>query len=211
MLRLACLRVFPHLISYLPPLKVTRLSEKLITALDLAQLPFGSHGMSTTKTTLTDRTSPLAFIFALLSTMSFGWSVGDIAQAIGLLVNVVRALDSADGAAADYLDSVAFLGCLRQSLVPLQTLSALNIRVQPGYCDKIRLQVEKIRIPIELFLDTTSTFKYSLGGDAKTGHHRHISRKLQWRFITNKKVDDLKSRISSHMRILDALLNGLML
>jgi hypothetical protein len=51
--------------------------------------------------------------------MSFGWSAGDIAQAITLIVKVAKALDSADGAAGDCREAVSFLQSLRHTLEPL--------------------------------------------------------------------------------------------
>jgi hypothetical protein len=82
--------------------------------------------------------------------MSFGWSAGDIAQTIGLVIKVVKALDNTNGAAADYREAVAFLGHLKHTLAPLQTFSALNL--YPEYGDDIRQSVEKIIEPIEKFL-----------------------------------------------------------
>jgi hypothetical protein len=141
--------------------------------------------------------------------MSFGWSAGDIAQAITLIVKVAKALDSADGAAGDYREAVSFLQSLRHTLEPLQTFTALG--TYPSYKNEIQQHVESIRGPIESFLATATKFDHSLGPNAKEGHHRHIPRKLQWRFIESKTVDKLKSSIDGHMRVLETLLQRLTL
>lgn len=141
--------------------------------------------------------------------MSFGWSAGDIAQAVALIVKVAKALDSADGSAGDYREAVAFLQSLKHTLEPLQTLTALG--AYPAYKDEIRKHVESIRRPIESFLAIATKFDFSLGSNAKTGHHRHITRKLQWRFIESKEVDKLKGLIDGHMKVLDTLLQRLTL
>lgn len=141
--------------------------------------------------------------------MSFGWSASDIAHAITLIVKVVEALDSADGAAADYREAIAFLQSLKHTLEPLQTFTALG--AYPAYKDEIQKHVEAIREPIESFLAIATKFDRSLGPNAKTGHHRHIPRKLQWRFIESKVVDKLRSKIDDHMKVLKTLLQRLTL
>ncbi|CAG8952950.1 hypothetical protein HYFRA_00007665 [Hymenoscyphus fraxineus] len=133
--------------------------------------------------------------------MSFGWSAGDIAQAIALVVKVVRALDGVDGAGASYCEAVAFLTRLKRTLEPLQTVSAL--RLLPNYADNIRELVDEIQDPISHFLALTAEFE-QLGSHSK--HHQHIVKKLQWRFKTSKKVDELRRGIESRLGILDSFL-----
>jgi hypothetical protein len=141
--------------------------------------------------------------------MSFGWSAGDIAQAVVIIVKIVKALDSADGAAGDYREAVAFLRNLKHTLEPLQTFTVFN--AYPAYRDEIRRHVEIIKGPIESFLATAAKFDHSLGPNAATGHHRHIPRKLQWRFIDSKAVEKLRGQIDCHMRALETLLHRLTL
>ena len=143
------------------------------------------------------------------SAMSFGWSAGDIAQAITLIVKVVKALDSADGAASDYREATTFLQGLKHTLEPLQTFVALG--AYPAYKDEIRIHVESIREPVESFLASVAKFDQSLGPNAKSGHHRHISSKLQWRFVQSKAVEKLRSKIDKHLKVLETLLQRLTL
>lgn len=141
--------------------------------------------------------------------MSFGWSASDLAQAIGLIVKIVKALDEADGAAADYREAVKFLRSLKHTLEPLQTFAALDPYTE--YRDEIRQHVEEIRVPIENFLVLVSKFESSLGSGATAGRLRNINRKLQWRFHTSDKVITLRRHIESHMVILGTLLARLTL
>jgi hypothetical protein len=141
--------------------------------------------------------------------MSFGWSAGDIAQAITLIVKVVKALDSADGAAGGYREAVAFLQGLKHTLEPLQTFTALG--AYPAYKDEIQKHVESIREPIESFLVSAAKFDHSLGPNAKSGHHRHISSKLQWWFVESKAMDKLRNKIDRHLKVLETLLQRLTL
>lgn len=142
--------------------------------------------------------------------MSFGWSAGDIAQAIVLVVKLARALDDANGAASDYREAVAFLTSLKRTLEPLQTLSAFNLR--PAYSEEIALVVKEIKAPTEKFLALTGKFEQSLGSGGHAGPScRHVGRKLQWRFVTSKRVDELRASIESHVGVLNNLLQRLTL
>lgn len=141
--------------------------------------------------------------------MSFGWSAGDIAQAVILITKVAKALDSAEGASRDYREAVTFLSGLNRTLEPLQAFSALDL--YPSYGDEIKQHVGSIRGPIESFLQLVSDFETSLGPGAKTGRHRNAARKLQWRFSASKKVEDLRRSIGDQMLILDNLLHQLTL
>jgi hypothetical protein len=141
--------------------------------------------------------------------MSFGWSAGDIAQAVSIIVKVVKALDEVDGAGKHYREAVTFLESLKHTLEPLQTFTAL--KTYPSYGDEIRKQVQRIKKPIERFLEIAKKFESSLGSGPKDCRRHNIVAKLRWRFINSKALDILKHDIESHIRVLDTLLQRLTL
>ncbi|KAI0440391.1 hypothetical protein F4803DRAFT_527512 [Xylaria telfairii] len=141
--------------------------------------------------------------------MSFGWSAGDIATGITVIYNLIQALDSCDGAASDYRETVSFLHDLKRTLEPLQTFTACN--AYPAYGRDIGKQVGQIKGPVEQFLSTVQKYEPSLGASARDGHHRHVVRKLQWYMFMSKKALGLKKKIESHMRIIDTLMQRLTL
>jgi hypothetical protein len=141
--------------------------------------------------------------------MSFGWSVGDIATAIAVIYNLVEALDSCDGSAGEYRDTVSFLQDLKLSLEPLQSFTAWN--AYPAYGREITKHVNSIKDPVKEFIDSILKYEPSLGTKAKDGRHRHILRKVEWRIFMSKKVKVLRKKISSHMRIIDTLMQRLTL
>jgi hypothetical protein len=63
--------------------------------------------------------------------MSFGWSAGDIAAALTLLYDLIKAHDSIDGAAGNYREAVSFLRDLTRTLDLLEILTAWN--AYPSY------------------------------------------------------------------------------
>ncbi|TEY35220.1 hypothetical protein BOTCAL_0594g00040 [Botryotinia calthae] len=59
--------------------------------------------------------------------MSFGWSAGDIAQAISLIVKVVKALDDGSGAPDEYRKTAVFLESVNLTLKNLQVFATLGV------------------------------------------------------------------------------------
>ncbi|KAJ3536342.1 hypothetical protein NM208_g6767 [Fusarium decemcellulare] len=141
--------------------------------------------------------------------MSFGWSAGDIATAVKTVYNIYEALDSCRGAPKEYREAVSFLRELTRTLGPLETLAAW--KAYPEYGKDIGKQVESIKGPVNDFLQTVLKYEPSLGAEAKSGHQRHIYRKLKWHFFISKEVLALQRTIQSHMRVLDSLLQRLTL
>lgn len=139
--------------------------------------------------------------------VSFGWSAGDIAQAISLIVKIVKALDGVDGAASDYREAVIFLSSLQRTLEALRTLSVLEY--SPAHKDDIEHAVRKIKDPINKFLALTSKFEPTLGTASHSTHYQHVGKKLQWRFMASKKADELKKSIETNLGILNSLLHRL--
>jgi hypothetical protein len=142
--------------------------------------------------------------------MSFGWSAGDIAAAVTIAYNLIQALDSRDGAAGDYREAVTFLKDLKRTLEPLQTFTAWN--AYPAYGNSIKEQVSHIKEPVESFLEAVLKYEPSLGiKPAEGNHHRHVFRKLQWYLTVSNRVLQLRKKIESHMRVIDTLLQRLIL
>ncbi|KAF7866801.1 hypothetical protein EAF04_005643 [Stromatinia cepivora] len=133
--------------------------------------------------------------------MSFGWSAGDIAQAISLIVKTVKALDGAEGAPADFRNTVTFFQSVNLTLQRLQSL--INIGKHSSYDDEIRKEVEIIKPSLERFLAISQNFENSLGDKAIPGRWKHIPKKLLWRFKDSKAVQNLKEEIKDHLPILD--------
>ncbi|CAD6449854.1 8273535e-754a-47a0-9b0a-d273a0f4e189 [Sclerotinia trifoliorum] len=133
--------------------------------------------------------------------MSFGWSAGDIAQAISVIFKTVKALDDAEGAPADFRNTVTFFQSVNLTLQRLQSL--INTGKRSSYDDQIRKEVEIIKPSLERFLAISRTFESSLGDKATPGRWKHIPKKLLWRFKDSKAVKNLKEEIKDHLPILD--------
>ncbi|KAI9647472.1 hypothetical protein NHQ30_003857 [Ciborinia camelliae] len=135
--------------------------------------------------------------------MSFGWSAGDIAQAISLIIKVVKALDDGSGAPDDYRKAAIFLENVNHTLKNLHFFTTLG--TYPSYGDEIRRQVENIRPPLEGFLDFMNKFESDLGSKAAPGWWRNISKKMLWTF--QQSHHKLKKEIKEHLLMLNNLLH----
>lgn len=71
-----------------------------------------------------------------MATMSFRCSSGDIATAIGLVIKVIKALDSGGGATKHYREATAFLQNLKDTLEPLQASTLFE--AYPTYGELVR-------------------------------------------------------------------------
>ncbi|KAG4441001.1 hypothetical protein IFR05_003508 [Cadophora sp. M221] len=141
--------------------------------------------------------------------MSFGWSAGDIANAITLIVKLAQALDDAEGSACDYRKAVSFLRDLTHTLEPLVNFPAWD--AYPTYGQSIAKHIKHIKEPVKTFLEAVIKYEPSLGLGAAGGRHRNVLRKVQWYLFMNKKVLKLRDSIDSHMSIIDSELKHLTL
>ncbi|KAF7939693.1 hypothetical protein EAE99_001498 [Botrytis elliptica] len=135
--------------------------------------------------------------------MSFGWSAGDIAQAISLIVKVLKALDDASGAPDEYRKMAVFLENVNLTLKNLHVFATLG--VYPSYGDEIRRQIQNIRPPLERFIKIMKNFEPHLGSNATPGWWKNIPQKMLWTFKHSH--HKLKKEIKVHLLTLDNLLN----
>jgi hypothetical protein len=122
--------------------------------------------------------------------MSFGWSVGDIATAVSVVYNLIEALDTCNGAAADYRSAVTFLRDLKQTLELLKESTVWD----PTYRHQIEERVVYIKGPLDKFLKEVVKFEPGLGEKVKAGRRRHVVCKLQWFIFVSKEVLALRKK-----------------
>jgi hypothetical protein len=137
--------------------------------------------------------------------MSFGWSAGDLAQAIIFITKLTQSLDSVNGAAGDYRVTFNFLEGLKRTLEPLPSLLLLGLPV--ALKDDISCQLKCIKQPVEDFLKEVANLRQRLGDCASRRRFSNIKSKLQWHYLISDRAEKLKARISRDLHVLDALLH----
>ncbi|KAJ6023929.1 hypothetical protein N7540_004726 [Penicillium herquei] len=122
--------------------------------------------------------------------MSFGWSVGDAADAIQLLIKVAAALKEFEGGEASYRQDSAYLLDLANVLERLKDSKASehSIKQAGDLFDSVgnfRQRIDK-------------RFQGSLGTDVKKnwiGKLKKVQRKIQYGIFVHNEVDELRKRI----------------
>lgn len=136
--------------------------------------------------------------------MSFGWSAGDIAAAIKIIIDVAQALDDASGAAADYRRISNFLNSLVATLKTLEALSDIPAAATISLSNKIK----EIQEPVIDFLSEIEKYKAKLGlpSTGRLSSLRHMKTKLQYKYGPMKEAQKLQTQIGSQLQVLDTAL-----
>lgn len=151
--------------------------------------------------------------------MSFGWSVGDIASAIRLLVKIGSALREADGAKAEFQEAAESLAGLEMTLQYLeqQQQAADKQRWGPPQGTHtsvlqhsardamVRTSIDLVKGPVSSFLDDIEKYEKSLGTRSKAHFSSGARTKMHWALFVSNKVNELQNRIAIPMHTLNTL------
>jgi hypothetical protein len=138
--------------------------------------------------------------------MSFGWSVGDIAKAIEIIIQVGAALRETGGAASDYQDTVQFLNDLNLTLEGVRRCATHLPQATDAIAIQEQIDLVKPRVT-EFTTNIERSFGRYLGFQTKTAHgvksfFGGAHRKAQWALFVTKSVEKLRERISGPLCII---------
>jgi hypothetical protein len=129
---------------------------------------------------------------------AFGWSAGDLVQAITIIYKVGKALKDTGGASDEYQETIAFLRGLAVTLDMLRTFH--DILADPDDLTSNRAQIDLVREPVQRFASKIEArFELKLGAQAAKGVQGAISggrRKAQWAFWVSAEAKALQEKIS---------------
>jgi hypothetical protein len=165
--------------------------------------------------TVTTRLDPLAFTrhgtggvkyFAKpsqdkASTMSFGFSAGDIAMAIKFTISVTNALNDTRGAAPEYQQAIEHW---KQLLVAYQHLQHLHTRcLDPALLDEIRSLAALAEEPIHDYIKKIHA-DFGTAMPTNAGESRlqvsKIFKKAKWALHSSAKDEKLRSQMSARLQ-----------
>lgn len=135
----------------------------------------------------------------------FGFSVGDFAYAVKLILDVSRALKEAGGASAEFTDLCEDLDSLKQTLELLSTLKASG--ACPEHVSAISGMALSCQIPLNNFLLKIKKYEPALG---KSSHHKPVRascRKVQWALSMTDEVRRLRAVITGKVMSINLLLS----
>lgn len=146
---------------------------------------------------------------SLLSNMPIGvGSVGDIISICLLAKDLVEALNSSRGAAAEYQEIVRELWGLERALLQVDLLSRThNSSLELNALhETARRTAENCRVCIAEFLKKIKKYKPSLGETGSGSIFRDASRKIQWQVMQSGDVSKFRAEIGAHSQSISMLL-----
>jgi len=125
---------------------------------------------------------------------TFGWSVGDLVQAIKFVVKIGQALKDTGGASDDYQESIDFLHGVEATLKNLEAVARLSLTGAAVH--SIAPQAERIQRCLESFIASIEGYESSMGLDRKRGFHHGMWQKGKWSAFVSKKCKELQGKIT---------------
>lgn len=136
---------------------------------------------------------------------AFGFSVGDFAGAIQLIVKVSKALKDSRGASHEYQSVVQELESLRAVFEHLAS-AGLSLSRDGPHGVSIKAHANSILKTLSGFLEVISKFDRKLGMGAAERWHHGSARKAQWAVLYTKEVEKLRLAIGTQLQSLNLLL-----
>ena len=129
--------------------------------------------------------------------MAFGWSAGDIASALKLLLVVSKVVKEACKASSEYEDTHKFLTTLQTTLQHIQAFDTATIRFER--IEELREQCRLLQLPLRSFLTDVEKFEPFLVAGSKKRDLLTTPRRLQWALVMPGKIKQLRDQILAPM------------
>ena len=134
--------------------------------------------------------------------MSFGWSVGDIAECITLLIKIGNALKDHGGSAAEYQSAVDLLKGVETTVQGVENI----LQNYPDLAFEIAFQkyATALMTAVAHFRKKTEGYDTSLGANATTSGPKKTWKKIKLALFVN--IEELKSAVSYPQSIVNNLI-----
>ena len=136
----------------------------------------------------------------------FGFSAGDFATAIGLIVRISKALKDSGAAAAECRDILQDLHTLQQLLGLLETLRPADGSV--SHINVIRGMALACRIPLLEFAEKIESYEPALGVSSSKGMFARGVKKVQWALLVEEEVAKFRGIIAAKVHNITLLLGA---
>lgn len=137
--------------------------------------------------------------------MSFGWSAGDVFEAINLVVRVINSFRAVDGARGNFQELEEELNGLRKSLENINSLS-LAYPQEPEIKALESVSCSCVET-LNRFAKRIEPFQASLGEGSKRTKLRAAPRMVRWELLVKKDIPELRTYIVAHVGNLNLQLN----
>ena len=139
-----------------------------------------------------------------ITTMSFGFSVGDFIAAGKLIADITSCLKEVGGSKSEYHNVVLELECLHKTLVHLDRLQSRQGNSPTA--DSIKYAALSCRRPLEEFLAKLQPYEASLGARATGSAWKAPIDKVRFRLGGSDEIRRIQSYLSVHVGTINILL-----
>ena len=137
----------------------------------------------------------------------FGFSAGDFAIAIGLIVRISKALRDSGGASAECRDILQDLQTLQQLLGLLETLRPADGSV--SHINAVRGMALACRVPLlEFAKKLERSYGLALGAGSSKGMFTRGVKKVQWAVLVEEEVAKFRGVIAAKVHNISLLLGA---
>lgn len=136
----------------------------------------------------------------------FGFSAGDFATAIGLIVRISKALKDSGAAAAECRDILQDLQTLQQLLGLLETLRPADGSI--SHINAVRGMALACRIPLLEFAQKIESYEAALGVSSSKGLFTKGVKKVQWAVLVEEEVAKFRGIIAAKVHNITLLLGA---
>ncbi len=137
----------------------------------------------------------------------FGFSAGDFANAIGLIVRISKALKDSGGAVAECRDILQDLQTLQQLLGLLETLRPADGSL--SHINAVRGMALACRVPLLGFAEKLErSYEPALGVGSSKGMFTRGVKKVQWAVLVEEEVAKFRGVIAAKVHNISLLLGA---
>lgn len=124
----------------------------------------------------------------------FGFSVGDIAYAIKLIITIGKAIRESGGAASEFQLLQQDLDSLQQTLETLKQIQVTGCATR--HVKAVTGMALSCQVPLKEFYSKIEKYQATLGSGSSAGRFRSGGRKVQWAVLMNEEVVKIRAVIT---------------
>lgn len=134
--------------------------------------------------------------------MSFGWSAGDIAECVKVLVKIGNALKDSGGSKAEYQDAVKFLQGVEATVQGVEAIvqNHPDLKLGPTVEDHAR----NLFAAVTHFREKTERYDTSLGVNATASKAKKVWKEIQFALFGH--IQELKVAVSHPQSVLNNMI-----
>jgi hypothetical protein len=129
-------------------------------------------------------------------TVPFGFSVGDFVAAIGLVRNIIDALQTTSTSTVRYQGLIHELWSLNKALLEVRDLKF--DKINPPQLDALKCAAAQCQATIDNLLKKVRKYQLGLTATGSSAKWKDVLRKVQWALLTDGDLEKFRAEIRGH-------------